>query len=140
MKKTNQHFREAIERANKVIDEAVDAARAAGVSERYVADALRKSLRHRAKYLPKPAGNFADFIRRHSKPTPRQAIDADTLIRRQQDEQRKEAERQAEYELSLQMIDAGYKAMAMKLHPDKGGSKDAMHRLNNGRDRLKANA
>jgi len=41
-------------------------------------------------------------------------------------------------ELALQLIDIGYKALATRLHPDRGGSKDAMTRLNRVRDELKA--
>jgi hypothetical protein len=49
-------------------------------------------------------------------------------------------ERALEKELALQLIDIGYKALATKLHPDKGGSRDAMARLNTVRERLKAHA
>lgn len=49
-------------------------------------------------------------------------------------------ERDAERKLALQLIDIGYKTLATKLHPDKGGSRDAMRRLNTVRDRLKAHA
>jgi len=38
--------------------------------------------------------------------------------------------------MSNQVIDAGYKVMATKLHPDKGGSTEAMQRLNQVRARL----
>jgi hypothetical protein len=44
------------------------------------------------------------------------------------------------YKLAMQLIDIGYKALATKLHPDKGGSGDAMSRLNEVRDRLKQRA
>lgn len=33
-------------------------------------------------------------------------------------------------ELARQLIDAGYKVLAIKLHPDKGGSQEGMQRLN----------
>jgi hypothetical protein len=36
-----------------------------------------------------------------------------------------------------QVIDAGYRALAARLHPDTGGSHEAMARLNQVRDRLK---
>lgn len=49
-------------------------------------------------------------------------------------------EREAEKKLALQLIDIGFKALASKLHPDKGGSRDAMARLNRVRDRLKNHA
>src|SRR6516164_359460 len=39
--------------------------------------------------------------------------------------------------LSVQIIDAGYRVMAMKLHPDHGGSNEAMRRLNAVRNALK---
>jgi hypothetical protein len=41
-------------------------------------------------------------------------------------------------ELALELIDVGFKALATRLHPDRGGSKDAMRRLNRVRDELKA--
>lgn len=40
-------------------------------------------------------------------------------------------------ELALELIDIGYKALATRLHPDRGGSRDAMRRLNRVRDELK---
>ena len=40
-------------------------------------------------------------------------------------------------ELGLQLIEIGYKVLAVKLHPDKGGSDEAMQRLNVVRDHLK---
>ncbi len=46
-------------------------------------------------------------------------------------------EREAERKLAMQLIDIGFKALASKLHPDKGGTRDAMSRLNRVRDRLK---
>jgi hypothetical protein len=47
-------------------------------------------------------------------------------------------EREAQRKLALQLIDIGYKALATKLHPDKGGSREAMMRLNEVRSWLKA--
>lgn len=43
-------------------------------------------------------------------------------------------------EVALQVIDSGFRAVAMKLHPDKGGSEQAMKELNSVRDALKAMA
>jgi hypothetical protein len=64
-------------------------------------------------------------------------VDLDTL----RDAELKRAdEREAERKLALQLVDIGYKTLATKLHPDKGGSRDAMARLNRVRDRLKAHA
>jgi hypothetical protein len=52
----------------------------------------------------------------------------------------RQQERDAERALALQLITIGFKALASKLHPDKGGSRDAMQRLNRVRDRLKQHA
>ena len=39
--------------------------------------------------------------------------------------------------LALQLIDTGYRVLASRLHPDKGGSHEAMSRLNHVRAMLK---
>lgn len=49
-------------------------------------------------------------------------------------------ERDAERQLALRLIDIGFKVLSKELHPDKGGSRDAMQRLNRVRDRLKSSA
>jgi hypothetical protein len=49
-------------------------------------------------------------------------------------------ERAAQRDLALKLIDIGYKVLARKLHPDHGGSRDAMARLNAVRTRLKQHA
>jgi hypothetical protein len=41
-------------------------------------------------------------------------------------------------ELAIELIDLGYRAMATRLHPDRGGSQEAMTRLNDVRDQLKS--
>jgi hypothetical protein len=46
-------------------------------------------------------------------------------------------EMQLHRDLALEVIDIGYKALATRLHPDRGGSKDAMRRLNRVRDELR---
>lgn len=40
-------------------------------------------------------------------------------------------------DLALELIDIGFKALATRLHPDRGGSQQAMRRLNRVRDELK---
>jgi curved DNA-binding protein CbpA len=42
-----------------------------------------------------------------------------------------------EKNLALKLIGIGYKVLSIKLHPDKGGSHDAMRRLNRVRAKLK---
>lgn len=59
-------------------------------------------------------------------------LEEETLTRRQ--------EREAMRKLALQLIDIGYKALASKLHPDRGGPKDAMVRLNRVRKHLQQHA
>lgn len=49
-------------------------------------------------------------------------------------------ERELQRKLALQLIDIGFKALATKLHPDRGGSHEAMVRLKTVRDRLKQSA
>jgi hypothetical protein len=52
----------------------------------------------------------------------------------------RQEERKAEQMLALRLIDIGFKVLAKELHPDRGGSRDAMARLNRVRDRLKQSA
>lgn len=63
-----------------------------------------------------------------------QRVDTEAL---QREARSRAAEQQTRVKLALQMIDVGYKALATRLHPDRGGSRDAMARLNDVRDQLK---
>jgi len=56
-----------------------------------------------------------------------------------QDDLTRAQERDAESKLGLRLIDIGYRVLAKELHPDKGGSRDAMARLGRVRDRLRSN-
>ena len=106
-----------------------------------------------------PGGAFeslSDFRRRHlgeHKPTSgvvhrvwRQDVDdiaeraRREMARIQEDDLTRKEEREAETKLALRLIDIGYKVLAKELHPDSGGSRDAMQRLVRVRDRLKASA
>jgi hypothetical protein len=49
-------------------------------------------------------------------------------------------ERDAEKKLALRLIDIGFKVLVKELHPDRGGTKDAMSRLSRVRERLKSHA
>jgi hypothetical protein len=40
-------------------------------------------------------------------------------------------------DLAVELVEIGYRALATRLHPDRGGTKDAMARLNRVRDELK---
>jgi hypothetical protein len=55
-----------------------------------------------------------------------------------QERQTRDDEVKLHRDLAEELIDIGYRALATKLHPDRGGSKDAMARLNRVRDELKA--
>jgi hypothetical protein len=52
----------------------------------------------------------------------------------------RQQERDEERKLALKLIDIGFKVLAKELHPDKGGTRDAMSRLGRVRDRLKSHA
>jgi DUF3102 family protein len=56
------------------------------------------------------------------------------------EEMKQAGERELQRKLGLRLITIGYKALARELHPDKGGSREAMTRLNAERDRLKLRA
>ena len=51
--------------------------------------------------------------------------------------QSRDTEIELHRKLALQLIELGYRALATRLHPDRGGSRDAMARLNIVRDELK---
>jgi hypothetical protein len=54
-----------------------------------------------------------------------------------QDRQSQKDEIRLHREIALELIDIGWKALAARLHPDRGGSPLAMRRLNRVRDELK---
>lgn len=54
-----------------------------------------------------------------------------------QERQARDAEVKLHRELAEELVDLGYRALATRLHPDRGGSKDAMARLNRVRDELR---
>jgi hypothetical protein len=63
-----------------------------------------------------------------------QRVDVDRLA---QERQNRDKEERLMRELSHRLIEIGYKVLVTKLHPDKGGSTEAMARLNRVRDLLK---
>jgi hypothetical protein len=67
-----------------------------------------------------------------------QAADRVNVDRLAEERQERDKEVKLHRELALQLIDLGYRALATKLHPDRGGSRDAMSRLNLVRDELKS--
>jgi hypothetical protein len=83
-------------------------------------------------------GFLEDFLRRLPKTNPEE-LERLRLVRQNELKRVEElaAERKAERKLVAQLIDAGYRSLASKLHPDKGGSPDAMSRLSRVRDQVK---
>lgn len=61
-------------------------------------------------------------------------VNVESLAKEQQNRER---EQQMLHKLGHQLIDIGYKVLSAKLHPDKGGSSEAMARLNKVRSILK---
>jgi uncharacterized membrane protein len=55
-----------------------------------------------------------------------------------QERQARDDEIKLHRELAEELVDIGFRALATRLHPDRGGSKDAMSRLNRVRDDLKS--
>lgn len=109
-----------------------------------------------ARYMEKESGlsfsSLSDFIRETSNPNYNRPpvwhepvkqivnrVDTETLNLKREELKRAD-ERDAQRTLALQLIDIGYKVLARTLHPDKGGSREAMARLNAVRDRLKQHA
>jgi len=64
-------------------------------------------------------------------------IDTSYLERQRQKQLDDAKEYKLERDLALKIIDIGYKTLATKLHPDKGGSTEAMQRLQRAVKRLK---
>jgi hypothetical protein len=53
------------------------------------------------------------------------------------EKQTRDEEIQLHRDLAVELVDLGFKALATRLHPDRGGSKEAMARLNRVRQELK---
>ena len=64
-------------------------------------------------------------------------VDKVNVTRLSDERQSRDNEIKLHRDLALQLIDLGYRAMATRLHPDAGGSRDAMSRLNTVRHELK---
>jgi len=96
-----------------------------------------------------PFSSLSDFVRQTSNPNynrpssapPLKTVTTDPDLARKNDLYRRQIEeRRAQRELALEVIRIGYKAVAQRLHPDKGGSREAMVRLNIVRNRMKGHA
>jgi hypothetical protein len=67
----------------------------------------------------------------------RSVTNASRMEQERQESQARSEEKAKLHQLCRRIIDTGYKALATKLHPDKGGSPEVMARLNRARDTLK---
>jgi hypothetical protein len=65
-------------------------------------------------------------------------VDRVNVTRLADERQSRDDEIKLHREIAIELIDLGYRAMATRLHPDRGGSRDAMSRLNAVRDELKS--
>jgi curved DNA-binding protein CbpA len=87
-----------------------------------------------------PFSSLGDFQRRTSKPKPEPVKpiefdgDDDSFSRRMAEAK---ADREAEKKLAVEMIDAGYRVLAKKYHPDNGGSNEQMAMLTRMRNKIK---
>lgn len=112
----------------------------------FAAASSRKSFKSLSDYKHRGLGH------KHSTPTGRVFRDwtepVDAVAEKARDESRrlaaqdqltKQQERDAEAKLGMRLIDIGFRVLAQELHPDKGGSREAMTRLSRVRDRLRAN-
>lgn len=85
------------------------------------------------KAEPKPA-----TVRLRSYPPVDQQAQREHFRQLHEQQLKSTQEREAQRQLSMRMIDVGYKALAKELHPDKeGGSSEAMSRLNRARHHQK---
>ena len=129
-----------------------------GSNGKPLSDATAKQWMDFSQAVPKdpkkPYTSIDDFRRRHLGETvltgskrnrklfgPAKAVlrevDVESL---RQSAQSAAKERDMERTLYLQMIDIGFKVLAVKLHSDKGGTDEAMARLNRVRTRAKSHA
>jgi hypothetical protein len=124
------------------------------ISYRQASNYMRLAQAHPSTGSALPVETLSEFIRHtnpnYNRPTPPldwygpvnkivDRVDTETLNLKREELKRVE-EHDAQRTLALQLIDIGYKVLARTLHPDKGGSRDAMTRLNAVRDRLKQHA
>ena len=80
-----------------------------------------------------PFSSLREFIRHDTKPRPHVAAREAQFLAEAE-------ERAAEEKINKEIVQAGYRVLAAKYHPDKhGGSRELMVRLNKGRDRLLSN-
>ena len=64
-------------------------------------------------------------------------VDKVNVTRLADERQSRDDEIKLHRDIALQLVDLGYRALATRLHPDAGGSRDAMSRLNTVRHELK---
>lgn len=125
------------------------------ISYRQASNYMRLAQAHPSTGSALPVDTLSEFIREtgnpnYNRPTPPpdwhgpvnkivDRVDTETLNLKREEMKRAD-ERVAQRTLALQLIDIGYKVLARTLHPDKGGSREAMTRLNAVRDRLNQHA
>lgn len=84
-------------------------------------------------YSNEPSRSWREPVREHLN----ERVTPTFVDRFAQERQDREKEQQLMRKLANELIDIGYKVLATKLHPDKGGSQEAMSRLNKVKSLLK---
>lgn len=84
-----------------------------------------QTARERERYNSKQQQQFRRVLRE---------VARDEFVQERQDRKDEVALHQ---DLAVELVEIGYRALATRLHPDRGGTKDAMARLNRVRDELK---
>jgi hypothetical protein len=106
-----------------------------------LAETTKEFTRAGVKIPFRTMSNFTEPNREHHQPAwhepIRQALNTVNVERLRQERQSKENEEKLMRHLAIELIDIGYKVLASKLHPDRGGSQEAMARLNKVRSILK---
>ena len=100
---------------------------------------LARAVADADEFKTTPEGRFRSIKDAIGERPARAAWQADIGALRQAELKRTE-QCEARRKLAMQLIDIGYKSLAAKHHPDKGGSGEAMMLLNEVRDELKQHA
>jgi hypothetical protein len=108
-------------------------------TRRRQAEKHKEAMKTYAEVMSRPRApvNEADAQRRAEEAARQHREWEQQRARREAQARAEKAEREAQRELSIEITTVGYRLLAAKHHPDKGGSSEAMVRLNRARDHLK---
>jgi hypothetical protein len=127
-----------IKRSKSQCSHYMELARATADGQKLTANDFSSLKDFRRRHLGHDVPTTGGSMRKPSWQEPvKDAIGKVNLDALKQDALARQEERALQRKLALSLIDIGYKALASKLHPDKGGSREAMARLNRVRDILR---